>query len=304
MGQSGPHLFSKKQPSSQNVSARSDAILFHDLCVLAENYHIIAFQHAQFPKIPLKAFPSRLCSVFWCCENISIRFFCILSLSLFLVSLLLHLILVGTLVLLPSHFWHVGPEEWANHFCPKLPGLTAGSASRCSTTGHSSNTENIGNIEKAWSLIVRSSFYLNHVASLSAVSRWREWKEVDSAVAVHASGTQERSWKFSAVSPLSAPACAACSGNAVIVGMKSSSVLLCFKRWENSTCVFIFVIVSWSATLFFPILWLIEIQIVAEETARRLISVLCNEADGRRRPTSDCCEQHPAAADIKANTDI
>ena len=63
MSQSGPHPFPRKQPSSQNVSARSDAILFHDLCVLAEIYHIIAFQHAQFPKIPLKAFPSRLCSV-------------------------------------------------------------------------------------------------------------------------------------------------------------------------------------------------------------------------------------------------
>lgn len=53
--------FPKKQPSSQNVSARSDAIFFHDLRILAGNYHIIAFQHAQFPKIPLKAFPLWLC---------------------------------------------------------------------------------------------------------------------------------------------------------------------------------------------------------------------------------------------------
>lgn len=54
----------------------------------------------------------------------------------------------------------------------------------------------------------------------------------------------------------------------------------------------------------FPILLLIETQIVAEETARQLITVLCNEATGRRRPRSDRCEQHPAAPDIKANTDI
>lgn len=54
----------------------------------------------------------------------------------------------------------------------------------------------------------------------------------------------------------------------------------------------------------FPILLLIETQIVAEETARRLISVPCNEAAGRRRPRSDRGEQHPAAPDIKANTDI
>lgn len=55
---------------------------------------------------------------------------------------------------------------------------------------------------------------------------------------------------------------------------------------------------------FFPILiLLIETQLAAEETARRLITVLCNEADGRRRPTSGCCEQHPAPPDAKANTD-
>lgn len=64
MSQSGPHLFSKKEPSSQNVSARSDAILFNSSVrilfrILTENDHIIAFQHAQFPKIPLKAFPSQ-----------------------------------------------------------------------------------------------------------------------------------------------------------------------------------------------------------------------------------------------------
>lgn len=61
------------------------------------------------------------------------------------------------------------------------------------------------------------------------------------------------------------------------------------EQWERSDGVNIHFsnIVSWSATLFFflSILLLIETQIAAEETVRRLISVLCNEAGGRRRPT-------------------
>lgn len=45
---------------SRNGPAWFDAIPFCDLGVLKENYHITAFQHAQFPKIPLRAFPLRL----------------------------------------------------------------------------------------------------------------------------------------------------------------------------------------------------------------------------------------------------
>lgn len=152
MSQSGPHLFSKKQPSSQNVSARSDAILFHDLCILPENYHIIAFQHAQFSKIPLKAFPSQLCSVFWCWKNTSIRYFCVRSPSRFVCM---------------SFWWerwsfwhHISgvldlKNDWFTHFGPKRPALTTGSASGCSVTGHggsvlhSRNMENIVNVEKS-----------------------------------------------------------------------------------------------------------------------------------------------------------
>lgn len=58
--------FPKAAQQSQNGSAWFNAISFHDLRVLKENYHIIAFQHAQFPKILLKAFALEL---FWCWEN-------------------------------------------------------------------------------------------------------------------------------------------------------------------------------------------------------------------------------------------
>lgn len=65
-------------------------------------------------------------------------------------------------------------------------------------------------------------------------------------------------------------------------------MLLCHSQGEKISC------------FLFPLLLLIETQIVAEETARRLISVLCNDAAGRRRPRNERGEQRPAAPDIKA----
>lgn len=142
--------------------------------------------------------------------------------SLPLVLLLLHLILVGTLVFLTSHFWSWTWRMTKSHL-PKLAELTAGSASRCSNTGYGGPCK-CG--KSAGALIVCSSFYLNHVASLSTLSWRRECKEVESAVAAHASGTRERFWTVGAVPPLSVPACAACNGTAVIVGLKLNSVVL------------------------------------------------------------------------------
>lgn len=49
---------SQKWTASIFQKSCPDAVSLRDLCVLAQNYHIIAFQHAPFPKIPLKAFPS------------------------------------------------------------------------------------------------------------------------------------------------------------------------------------------------------------------------------------------------------
>lgn len=163
--------------------------------------------------------------------------------------------------------------------------------------------ENMVNVEMFWPsdrAEDRGGLYPIHVAPLSAASRRRERKGAEATVAAHASGTKERSWKFSAVSQLSVPVCVSCSGSDVIVGMKHISAVLFYTVGMH----FYFLPRVLVLHPFFPILWLIETQIAAEETARRLITVLCNEADGRRRPTSDCCERHPAAPDIKANTDI
>lgn len=62
-----------------------------------------------------------------------------------------------------------------------------------------------------------------------------------------------------------------------------------------------------SVVLYFfplPILALIETQMVVQATARQLINILCNEANGRHCTMSHCYEQHPAIPDIKANTNI
>ena len=47
LAHTSPHIFFRKQPGD---SMRFNAITFHDLQVLKENYHIMAFLHAQFPK--------------------------------------------------------------------------------------------------------------------------------------------------------------------------------------------------------------------------------------------------------------
>lgn len=85
--------FPKAAQRSPNGSTWFNAVSFHDLQVLKENYHIIAFQHAQFPKIQLKAFPVWLSLVLWFGQNTSKAcfVFCLLQVFIYIMYIYIYI---------------------------------------------------------------------------------------------------------------------------------------------------------------------------------------------------------------------